>query len=964
MQSKPKSHNKLAQFIRDNKKSHFSNALILSTVLSACGKETKVVIEPEEVVTVTPEPEPAAPLPPTLSAGVNYLGETENDDIISTTYDVLKTIELVKDANTDDNDQLNITTNQNISTTPLISGFETVNFYTSNVASSVEAIFNLKDISDFQTITFTDTSETAKLAKISILNSSGKLVFADNYTDIDIYSTIGANIQVETSANSSVSVLNQAGTLTINGGGKSLAVDTANLGLIDISNNSSIILEAKSAKDSIKLTSNGDVSVTDAPFLKGNVTVSAIGNIEINDVRSATGKLDLENLRAAPGKDITIKNANLVKSAEIKSTGAVNAFLNGGLKGAETINVTAAENSKLNAQSNISKTVVLNANNSLNTEVIYDVDIDGMTSLTLGGSAPILLIAPGDNLDKTVVTSTNSSGAIIDIKSANTDVSNVATNIMLRLPNLDGKIITVGNNQNLAIDTEVTQTSTSGITEYHFATAATASSSNTVKITTVDTDPTNIDNTANLSGLKLKDVQHLNISLPDGKGINTVKNIEGTELKTVTLTGSGDFNLIDKTIVGVPDGSVSLVASALSGKLSVNINNTANSVKSVIAGSGDDNINIDSVSSSLSSDGRGINVEGREGHDVFSFSENSDGRSAKVVVKGGSGVDKATFAAGVDFSLSDFTISGIEEFEFTGGSSNVKLPSTAVSGQNINISENGSGNLTLEIFPTAQTVNVSSLVFDSSIVSGTDKIVVNGSNYTKALTVTGSTIGDEITGTFTSNDTISSGFGNDTINGRDGNDVLTPGDGVDQITPGLGNDTINLAELIAATDTLNYSIDDGSSNVDIVSNFDMRIADDIISLDVSATSKPITNGNASAATAAAKGTIRVHEQAMDENANDASRSIAQIIKLTQTDKGNFADALGTGEVTVANGAVLCFLWYDTDVDQAVFGYSDETTAADSDNKITKADTFVEIVRLNMTESSYTHFLDTDNFVFV
>ena len=81
-------------------------------------------------------------------------------------------------------------------------------------------------------------------------------------------------------------------------------------------------------------------------------------------------------------------------------------------------------------------------------------------------------------------------------------------------------------------------------------------------------------------------------------------------------------------------------------------------------------------------------------------------------------------------------------------------------------------------------------------------------------------------------------------------------------------------------------------------------------------------------------------------------------------QGNFADALGSGEVTVANGAVLCFLWYDTDVDQAVFGYSDETTAGDSDNKITNADTFVEIVRLNMTDSSYTHFLDADNFVFV
>ena len=48
----------------------------------------------------------------------------------------------------------------------------------------------------------------------------------------------------------------------------------------------------------------------------------------------------------------------MVKSAEIKSTGAVNAVLNGGLKGAETITVTAAENSNLKAQSDISKTVV------------------------------------------------------------------------------------------------------------------------------------------------------------------------------------------------------------------------------------------------------------------------------------------------------------------------------------------------------------------------------------------------------------------------------------------------------------------------------------------------------------------------------------------------------------------------------------------------------------------------------
>ena len=255
-------------------------------------------------------------------------------------------------------------------------------------------------------------------------------------------------------------------------------------------------------------------------------------------------------------------------------------------------------------------------------------------------------------------------------------------------------------------------------------------------------------------------------------------------------------------------------------------------------------------------------------------------------------------------------------------------------------------------------------MFDSSIVAGTDKIVVNGSNFAQALSVTGSTIGDEITGTYTSGDTISSGDGNDTINGRDGNDILTPGDGADLITPGLGNDTINLVELIAAVDTLNYSIDDGSSNVDTVSNFDVRIANDIISLDVSATSTPITFGNASAATATSQGSISIVEQALDTNANYSSSAAASIIKLTQTDKSDFATALGTSELTVANNAVLSFLWFDKDTSQAVFGYSDENIAAAGDNKITKEDTFTEILRLNMSESSYTHFLDSDNFVFV
>ena len=943
-------------------KARYLQGLVLSTVLSACGKEKEATVTPEKVTDTSPVP--TVPVPPTLTESTNYVSHGINDEALSTTYDILKTIEEIKDSNTTDSDKLDITTADIVGKTPLISGFEFINFYLSESIPINAAIVNIENISDFKTVSFTNLSTETTIPKISVLNATGAMEFNGKFDTIDVHSVANANIEIETSLDADIKIRNDANSLKIDGGGKFVTVDTSNLGFIDITNTSGINLVASKAKDGINLVSNGDVTLTKANLVEGNVTISAIGDIDLIDISSANGKLDLENLRADQGSDIVIKNASRVKSAEIKSAGSVEAILNGGLNSAEEIHIVAAENSNIHALSNVAKSVSLNAINSSNSEVIFDINIKGMDSLAFGGNAPILLKSLGDNLNETVVTSSNSSDVKISMTSANTDLSNVSSNVEIQLPNLDGKKITVGNNQNLAIDAEFAQTAFLGVTEYQFSSPASSSSSNTIKISTIDTNPTNSDNVANIAGLKLSDVQKLDIDLTSSVSLDTSQDIIGTDLKTVTLYGSGDFSLGNNTIVGAPDGTVSLNSSNYSGKLTISVDDTIYGVKSVTSGSGDDNITIDGVSSSLSSAGRGISINSGSGQDKINFTANADGRDAKILINGGEGIDKLSFAAGTDFSLSDLTITEIEILEFTGGPSSVKLPSTTVSERNISIEENGTGNLTLDIFPTAQKIDLSSLVFDSSIVSGTDKIVIDGSNFSKALSITGSSMDDLITGTYTSNDTIISGDGNDTINGRDGNDILTPGDGVDHITPSLGNDTVNLSELVAASDTLYFSFDDGASNVDIISNFDVRIVDDIISLDVSATSTPITNGNASAATAAAKGTIRFHEQGVDQNANDASRSIAQIIKLTQTDQGNFADALGTGEVTVANGAVLCFLWYDTDVDQAVFGYSDERTSGDSDNKITKADTFVEIVRLNMTDSAYTHFLDADNFVFI
>ena len=259
---------------------------------------------------------------------------------------------------------------------------------------------------------------------------------------------------------------------------------------------------------------------------------------------------------------------------------------------------------------------------------------------------------------------------------------------------------------------------------------------------------------------------------------------------------------------------------------------------------------------------------------------------------------------------------------------------------------------------------MSTLIFDETITTGAHKVIVNGNNYTQALTITGSSIDDEITGTYTSNDIISAGDGDDTIDGSDGNDTITPGNGSDQVTPGLGNDSINLLETYASMDKLIYTLDDGSANVDTVANFDLRVVKDVISLDVSELSTPITVGNGSNALLTNTGNLVVTEHLLDTNLDLSSGTAETIIKLMQTDQSEFADAFGASEITVADGACINFLWYDADTNEAVYGYASENADAPADNKITSADAFVEIVRLSVSDSNYIHFLDTGNFEFV
>ena len=154
--------------------------------------------------------------------------------------------------------------------------------------------------------------------------------------------------------------------------------------------------------------------------------------------------------------------------------GSVTSIENGGFQNANSLSITAAENSDIQISGNTEKNVFLNAVNSSSNEVTFDIDMGSMTSLTLGGSAPLSLICAGNKLEDTVVTSTNTASSTINMVGSSKDISNIASNIDIRLDNLDGTTMLVGQNQSLLLDTEINQTASIFIPELHFSNDATS----------------------------------------------------------------------------------------------------------------------------------------------------------------------------------------------------------------------------------------------------------------------------------------------------------------------------------------------------------------------------------------------------------------------------------------------------------------------------------------------------------
>ena len=965
MISKNKMHNLIERLrpdsIKGRKKWNNQYYIFGSLILYACGagnsnntSSLEVQVEEDEDV--------FSPLFLTLEENDNYTSTNHQREILSADYGVFKTIDSVEDVDTSDNDELIVVTNEDMLLIPKVSGFEQIYLQVAEGFTETDTVFNvdLSNFSNFHQINISKDNISTDVDKLALINSHGLISVNSSFNEITSTILDDSSLDLITNSDAIIEIYGDGKNISLNGNGNSINVTTTSTGNIDIGDNGSVILNAPYAMGNLQINSNGNVEINDVSSLLGNLTVSSIGTVNITDASSLEGKIKIDNIRASTGNDINIHMANSAKSVEIVSVGSFTANTNNGLDEAATIKVTAAENSSISATKNISRSVSLNSNNMDGNSVTFDIDISSISDLNLGGISPIVVKLSGENLNGVQINSTNSTTSTIKPTAANIDLSAISETILIDLPNSDGKTLGVRHNQNIALDAEIDQTSSVSNPAFNLIALGTTNSSNTLNIKMTDSDTLNADKTVSIDGISLNDINILNFDLSSGTDLNLSNNITGDELTQVNLTGAGNANFNNSTIIGNTNSAVSINANNLSGNLSFSVNNTPNSVNNISAGAGNDAIEINGAIKA----NPGIVINTGSGNDTITFTSTSSGNEATSSIDGGDGLDIIEFAAGLDLSQNNLTISNVEKLKFTGGANTVKFKSDVLSQKTYELIENGSGNLNLEVVPVSQTINLSTLIFNETIITGEDKVIVNGNNYTQALTITGSSIDDEITGTYTSNDIISAGDGDDTIDASDGNDTITPGNGSDQVTPGLGNDSINLLETFASMDKLIYTLDDGSANVDTVTNFDLRVVKDVISLDVSELSTPITVGNGSSALLTNTGNLIITEHLIDTNLDLSSGTTETIIKLMQTDQSEFADAFGTSEITVADGACINFLWYDVDTNEAVYGYASENVDAPADNKITSADTFVEIVRLSISDSNYVHFLDTGNFEFV
>jgi len=434
----------------------------------------------------------------------------------------------------------------------------------------------------------------------------------------------------------------------------------------------------------------------------------------------------------------------------------------------------------------------------------------------LGGTTAIQVTVDAADISTETVTTTNTSTAALRLGNANTaDLTNVDTGVEIRLgASFNGITLTTDNANRIFLDAEVAQTATP---TFDHTTAATVTSTNTATIGITDSDTTNGDVTANIAGLIFTDVNDLTFNLGTNTLLTTA-DITGADLETVTVTGSGAFNLGALTITGnaaATLANVSLDASTHTGVTTMVLDGTAAGVEVIQTGTAADQITVGAAAAS----GNAFDVTSGGGADRVIM-----GAATSLTYNGGTGTDTLRINAGVDLSASVIALTSVEQIEVVGAGAATTIAATDVTGKTFIIAESGAGTGTLTINMDASTVDISNFGFATSFATGTDTIVMNGSTLGLSATITGSS-------------------GDDRISGSATGDILTGGAGVDIIASGAGADVINITETVAVVDNIQIgnSVISGADvafgalgGSDTITGFNAGAVDDALVFDTSA----------------------------------------------------------------------------------------------------------------------------------
>lgn len=407
----------------------------------------------------------------TLTTGVDVLIGTAKNDTFTGTTTTYANADRVVDSSSTDNDTYTVSISANA--TPDVIGVENVNVTTESTAALT---VNAGSMSGVKTLTVTpgnvtvagSTIQGSKTVSIDKLSSAKveKVVIGDGATGavtVDMTQTTAT----DSKAGVAIDALTATGNITITGA-TTLNADNA----ADATGEKIIvqaITGANAAENAKAVTVNAakalDVEINDngASKFTGAITVNAAAAKEVQ-VQSASGGVTINAAKAADSAGNGIVVAGIDDSGAVITTGSYGTktagvitkqglvSVTGGTGSADTATISAAGYVKVT--SNAIETLNLTANAA---NVEYEIAGTAATTYNLSGANDVVLTGNESSFDGKTVTDTTTAGttAVKITTLDDSDLSKVATDKIIVAHNAASKTLTVANNANIELATDI-----------------------------------------------------------------------------------------------------------------------------------------------------------------------------------------------------------------------------------------------------------------------------------------------------------------------------------------------------------------------------------------------------------------------------------------------------------------------------------------------------------------------------